>query len=144
MSGAMSFDDMTRFFGIIIVRVRNMKPLLRLFIIFLIFSPLFSHANQTQIDISTILMRSTFKIQDKKSLGTVFIMGEPSETLQGKLYYVLISAAHVLEGFGSDVAIIHLRKQEGENFMKLPFPLQLRKDGKPFYGLDTLMWMLRL
>lgn len=93
-----------------------MKPLLRLFIIFLIFSPWFSHANQTQIDISTILMRSTFKIQDKKSLGTVFIMGEPSETLQGKLYYVLISAAHVLEGFESDVAIIHLRKQEGENF----------------------------
>jgi hypothetical protein len=110
-----------------------MKMVRTLLLLVFLIAPLASQAEQKQLDISTILMRSTFKIQGEQSLGTVFIMGEPSSDTPGKLYYVLITAAHVLEGIKSDVAIIHLRKQEGDKFFKLSYPLQIRKGGKPLW-----------
>lgn len=110
-----------------------MKILLKLLLIVFFIVPIDAQAEQKRLDVSTILMRSTYKIQDGKSLGTVFIMGEPSPDMPGKLYYVLITAAHVLEGMKSDVATIHLRKQEGEKFSKLLYPLQIKKDGKSLW-----------
>lgn len=104
-----------------------------LFVVICLIAPLASQAEEKQLDISTILMRSTFKIQDAESFGTVFIMGEPSPDIPNQLYYVLITAAHVLEGIKSDVAIIHLRKQEGEIFTKISYPLKIRNKGKQLW-----------
>jgi hypothetical protein len=110
-----------------------MKMLRALLLIVFFILPMVSQAEQKQLDITTTLMRSTFKIQDRKSFGTVFIMGQPSPDTPGKLYYVLITAAHVLEGMRTDTPIIHLRKQEGEKFSRLSYRLQIRKNGKPLW-----------
>lgn len=79
-----------------------MRTLLKylVFVIFLI--PLVAVAGEQQLDIATVIMRSTFKIQGEGALGTVFIMGEPSSDEPNKLKYVLITAAHVLEAIKSD------------------------------------------
>jgi S1-C subfamily serine protease len=82
-------------------------------------------------DISSILMRSTFRIQDEKTLGTVFIMGEPIPDQPGKGTYVLITAAHVLDDMKSNTAILFLRKRVGNTFVKIPFPIQIRENGNP-------------
>ena len=60
-------------------------------------------------------------------------MGEPSSATPDKLYYVMITAAHVLEAIKSDVAILHLRKQDGEKFVRLPFPVRVRNKGIPLW-----------
>ena len=113
-----------------------MKLILRVLFIFFLAVPSAVATNQTdqkQLDVCTILMRSTYKIQGNKSLGTAFIMGEPSQDSPEKSYYVLITAAHVLDGMNSEVAVLHLRKQEGEHFSKLLFSIPIRKDGRPLW-----------
>jgi len=66
---------------------------------------------EENLDIATTLMRSTFKIEAENVSGTAFIMGEPSPDKPGRAYYVLITAAHVLEEMKSDLVVFHLRKQ---------------------------------
>jgi hypothetical protein len=95
--------------------------------------PLVAAAGEQPLDIATVIMRSTFKIQGEGSFGTVFIMGEPSSDEPNKLYYVLITAAHVLEGINSGVAILHLRKQDGDKFVRLIYPVQIRNKGIPLW-----------
>jgi hypothetical protein len=95
--------------------------------------PLLAIAGEQQLDVSTILMRSTFKIQGEGSLGTVFIMGEPTANKPDKHYYVLITAAHVLEKIKGDVAILHLRKQTEDKFARFLYPLQIKNKGIPLW-----------
>jgi S1-C subfamily serine protease len=92
----------------------------------------------TKLDVPSFLMRSTFKIQGEVSpgktlLGTTFIMGLPSKDDPKKLYYVLITAAHVLEGIKNDDAILYLRIKEGDEFKKLPYPIHIREKGTPLW-----------
>lgn len=110
-----------------------MRPFLKLILFALLMAPLAALAGEQKLDISTVLMRSTFKIKGEKSLGTAFIVGEPSSDNPKQLYYVLITAAHVLEGIKSDVAILYLRKHEGDEFIKIPFPIHIRKKGTPLW-----------
>ena len=65
---------------------------------------------QTHPELNTILMNATFKIVGDGSVGTVFILGKPSEKDTTKAFYVLVTANHVLNGIKSDSAIIFLRK----------------------------------
>lgn len=99
----------------------------------LFFIPSFIVAEEPQPDITTILMRSTFKIQCNNTIGTVFIMGEPSLDDPDKLFFVLITAAHVLEGMKSDMATLHLRKEERGKFTRLEYKVQIRKEGNPLW-----------
>jgi len=110
-----------------------MRTLIKYLVFVIILMPIVAAAEEQQLDIATVIMRSTFKIQGEKSLGTVFIMGEPSSDEPKKLYYVLITAAHVLEAIKSYVAILHLRKQDGDKFVKLPYPVQIRNKGIPLW-----------
>lgn len=112
-----------------------MRTLHKYLILALALAPILANAAEPQLDIGTLLMRSTFKIQSEESLGTVFIIGEPSSDTPGKLYYVMITAAHVLEAIKSDVATLHLRKQDGEKFKRLLFPVSDSKQGNSF--VDT-------
>lgn len=84
-------------------------------------------------DISSILMRSTFRIQGDKSFGTVFIMGEPLADQPGKGSYVLITAAHVLDEIKSNTAILFVRKRMGIAYVKIPYPIQIRDNGNPLW-----------
>jgi hypothetical protein len=90
-----------------------------------------SLANSAQLDLNTILMRSTFKIAGSKKLGTAFIIGKPVSGDTQKYYYVLVTAAHVLQDIKEDQAILFLRKKQGEEFIKVPYPLTVRKEGVP-------------
>lgn len=110
-----------------------MRRLQKYLILVFILVPLVAAAEEQQLDISTVIMRSTFKIQGEESLGTVFIMGEPSPDKPDKLYYVLITAAHVLETIKSDVATLHLRKQDGDKFVRLLYPVHIRNKGIPLW-----------
>jgi len=91
-----------------------------------------------EYDISTRLMRSTFKIQGKKangnnSIGTIFIVAEQSKKHPGRGYYVLITAAHVLEDIAEDNATIYLRRIVDNTFVKYPYQIGIRDRGKPLW-----------
>jgi hypothetical protein len=60
-------------------------------------------------DLSTTLMRSTFKIAGSKKLGTAFIIGKPRPDIPGSAFYVLVTAAHVLRDIEEDEATLWLR-----------------------------------
>ena len=86
-----------------------------------------------EMDINTILMRSTFKISGKETLGTAFIIGRPVPGESEKLFYVLVTAAHVLQDIKEDHAILYLRRKDGEEFVKFQYRLQIRKDDQPLW-----------
>jgi hypothetical protein len=83
-------------------------------------------------DINTVLMRSTFKILgDNGDIGTVFIIGKPTpNSAEHKAYYVLVTAAHVLDQMPGDSAIIFFRRKDGNTYSKTPYRYRIRQDGK--------------
>jgi S1-C subfamily serine protease len=88
-------------------------------------------------DINTALMESTFKIEGPatqgKTLGTAFVMGRPTSDSKN-LRYVLITAAHVLEGIQGDTATLSLRRKITEsNWIRVPTLLRIRQDGRPLW-----------
>lgn len=79
-------------------------------------------------------MKSTFEIQaapgQPATLGTVFIIGRPLVHAPQLSRYVLVTAAHILEGISGDAAILNLRKQDEQGgWIKVPFPLTIRANG---------------
>ncbi len=86
-----------------------------------------------QSNFITSLVRSTYKIQQGNNIATVFIIGEPVPKMPGKLAYILITAAHVLENMPSDHATLHLRKQAGNSYVRYPFKIQIRDKGNPLW-----------
>jgi len=84
-------------------------------------------------ELNTLLMRSTFKIAGANSFGTVFIVGKPLPEDSKSSYYILVTAAHVLNDIKEDQAILFLRKKQGEDSVKLPFSLTIRNKGVPLW-----------
>lgn len=92
-------------------------------------------------ELNTMLMESTFQIQSMplagapSSSGTVFIIGRPLASHPEVSHYVLVTAAHVLDGMTRDFAILILRKQilDGDGWQKMPVPLQIRDNGRPLW-----------
>jgi V8-like Glu-specific endopeptidase len=85
-------------------------------------------------DINSRLMRSTFKIEGVNSVGTVFIIAEPSKKKPDISYYVLVTAAHVLENMKGDNATLYMRKLDGDIFKKYPLQIKIRDNGKPLWN----------
>jgi hypothetical protein len=86
-----------------------------------------------QRELNTALMESSFKIEGQsaqgKTTGTVFIMGRPTADPK-TLRYVLITAAHILDGIQGDMAVLDLRRKVNDTDWALaPFPLQIRANG---------------
>lgn len=96
---------------------------------------------QRDFDLNTLLMQSTFMLagqsnEEKKiSFGTGFIVGRPLKNKPEKSRYVLITAAHVFEGFSGQKATIFLRKQkEDGSYEKIPFEFKILDDSnKPLW-----------
>jgi hypothetical protein len=91
-------------------------------------------------ELNTILMQSTFRIHGpsradarQTSFGTTFLMGKPTPD-PAKWYYVLISAAHVLENIGGDVGTLTLRqKQSDGSYTPIQWNIQIRNQNNPIY-----------
>jgi S1-C subfamily serine protease len=94
---------------------------------------------QDNVELNTILMQSTFMIEGKSvqgsTQGTVFIMGRPyPSSKQVRYRYVLVTAAHVLEGMQGDSAVLHLRRKVGvDSWEASPFPIPIRANGQPLW-----------
>ncbi len=94
-------------------------------------------AIETEPDINTILMRSTFKIQgDNNTLGTVFILGQPQTKNRGAKF-ILVTAAHVLNEISGDFATIFLRKNNRNNYTKYPYRIKIRDGKKNYYKTNN-------
>lgn len=110
--------------------IRQNKIFMLIAFVFIVHASL---AYSAQSDINTILMRSTFKIAGSEKLGTAFIIGKPVPGDTQKLYYILVTAAHVLRDIKENQAVLFLRKKQGDEFVKVPFPLTIRKEGVPIW-----------
>lgn len=111
------------------------RIIILLILVFFLSSSVYAQENY---DLSTILMRSTFKIEgpcsEGTSFGTCFIIGKPSKNKPNFSNYVLVTAAHVLKNIQSDTAILNLRKKENDTYSsKIPYPIKIRSDGKPLW-----------
>jgi len=90
-------------------------------------------ANAQKNDFCELMMRSTFKISGPNTIGSVFILGRPDEKNPGKAFYVLITAAHVLDEIPTDTATLSLRIKEGSSFQKVLIPIRIRNSGVPLW-----------
>lgn len=96
-------------------------------------------------ELNTILMQSTFRIHgpkkgasDKISFGTAFLMGKPTPDIT-KQYYVLITAAHVLDAIDGENGTLTLREKhkDGSYTQKL-WNVKLRdKDNNLYSNIPT-------
>jgi len=101
-----------------------------LLIIFILVVP---DTKGADMDINTILMRSTFKIAGPGSLGTAFVVGKPIPDEQEQAFYVLVTAAHVLRDIKGEQATLFLRKKQGDDFFKFPHTIQIRNGKKKLW-----------
>lgn len=80
------------------------------------------------LELNTVLMRSTFKLVGKGSIGTAFIIGRPSKKETTKAYYVMVTAAHVLEQMKGTRATLFLRRKMADGtYEKVPYPVEIRR-----------------
>jgi len=80
------------------------------------------------------VMRSTFRIAGSNSQGTAFILGKPDPNAKDRsFFFVLITAAHVLEDIEGESATLFLRTREGETYKKLPHQIRIRSGSQPLW-----------
>jgi hypothetical protein len=86
-------------------------------------------------------METTFQIsgsskhvQGATTSGTGFIVGKPANKQGDLSYFVLVTAAHVLEEISGDFAAINVREKQPDGSYKVTLrPLQIRDQGKDIY-----------
>lgn len=86
-------------------------------------------------------MNSTYEIYGPSSAapgtttyGTVFFLGKPMPGSPGQFYYVMITAAHVLDEISGDTATLIVRRKDASGaFVTFPFTIQIRKAGANLY-----------
>jgi len=94
-------------------------------------------------ELNTILMKSTYMIlgplagdatNTKISFGTAFLMGKPVPNDPTREFYVLITAGHVLDNIGGDIATLRLRlPQTDGSYVERPWQIKIRDNGKNLY-----------
>lgn len=88
---------------------------------------------QAELELNTVLMNSTFRIEGSGKTGTIFILGKPSKKDSTKAFYVLVTANHVLNDIKTDTATLFLRKELNKKFLRLPYTIKIREKGKPLW-----------
>lgn len=81
-------------------------------------------------DLSTLLMKATFKISGGKSQGTCFIIGRPIPDEPNRARYVLVTANHVLGNIAAETAILSLRKKVKDDYIKELWKIRIRDKKK--------------
>lgn len=100
-------------------------------------------------ELNTSMMRNTFKVEGEGSIGTCFLMGKPIANEPNRARYVLVTAAHVFEQMKGEAAVLHLRQIQNNRYIKMPFRINIRKNGTPLWiknanGLDVAAMYLEL
>jgi hypothetical protein len=75
----------------------------------------------------------------EKSTGTAFILGKPTKEEKGRAYFVLVTAAHVFNEMKGDKAVLVLRRRSGDSFVKVPYPIQIRRGTTPLWVQHSTM-----
>jgi hypothetical protein len=90
---------------------------------------------QENRDLSTLLMKATFKISAGKSQGTCFVIGRAIPDEPSFARCVLVTANHVLdpEGAAGDTATLSLRGKVDEHYVKIPWRIPIRDKKKPLW-----------
>lgn len=87
----------------------------------------FAHAQ----DLSTDLMNSTVKVSHDKAVAAAFLLSRPTPDNPQTNEFVLVTAAHVLEGSTGESINLVFRRQVGDGiYKKVPTKLFIRKQGK--------------
>jgi len=109
------------------------------FILFLILGTI-ALKSQTQsiknnqfFDINVTLMKFTFRLYGPGSCGTAFIVAKENLSKPGTYYFVLITAAHVLDSIKGNDAIINLRTKISSGDTIIELPLLIRNKKNNFY-----------
>jgi len=94
------------------------------------------------VALNTVMMDSTFKISGPADLtkpnlissGTGFLVGRPVPGDPNRLYYVLVTAAHVINGTQGDTATLVLRvKTAAGGYKRTEHKLPIRKGATPLW-----------
>ena len=120
---------------IIITKLKNIIKKIS-FISFILFLSSFHSLcfGEVKLDVNTVLMHSTFKIQGENGvLGTAFIMGRPDSKNPAVLRFVLITADHVFSNMKGEYVILFLRKKVEGKFVKFPFKIKIRQKDKKLW-----------
>lgn len=100
--------------------------------LFVLLFPIAFYA-QENLELNTVLMNATFRIEGSGKTGTVFIIGKPSTKDSTKAFYVLVTANHVLNDIKTDNATLFLRKEVNKKYIKMPISLKIRNNGIPLW-----------
>ncbi|OHB81758.1 MAG: hypothetical protein A2Z38_09775 [Planctomycetes bacterium RBG_19FT_COMBO_48_8] len=91
-------------------------------------------------DLSTLLMKATFKISgpkmnmsNAKMIGTCFIIGRPIPQDPNWSHFVLVTADHVLKDISGETAFLSLRKKVDSTYVKMPWAIRIREKKKPLW-----------
>lgn len=79
------------------------------------------------------LLRCTYKIEGGGSSGAAFVLLEPYLSKTNVYGFLLITAAHVLEGNPTSDALLWTRTYDGTNYHKQPTKLVIRTNGGPVW-----------
>lgn len=92
-----------------------------------------------QVDLDTAMMNATFRIVGPSAevpgalyTGTGFLVGKPSADDSRKVFFVAVTALHVLQGIQGDVAYAVMRGKDAvPQFQRVQVPFQIRQQGAP-------------
>jgi hypothetical protein len=90
-------------------------------------------AAQESFDLSTVLMKATFKISGPNMIGTCFIIGRPNPQDPNWSHYVLVTADHVLKGISGESASLSLRKKVKTGYIKMNWSIRIREKKKSLW-----------
>ena len=106
--------------------------------------------NQNILELNSVMMRNTYKIEGNGSLGSCFLIGKPLKKDPTRGHHILVTAAHVFENMKGEEATIYLRKKQNDNtFIKVPWKIKIRQEGKSLWvknksGIDVAVMYVRL
>ncbi len=101
---------------------------------------LYLSSNIFGFEINTTLMHYTYRIvgptgePNQLLVGTAFMMGIPDKNIPEKGHFVMVTAAHLLEGIAGETAIIDLREKTADGkYKKRTHTIQIRNRKEPIW-----------
>jgi len=86
------------------------------------------------MELNTILMESTFRLEGRGSQGTAFVLGRRYPKEPTKARYVVVTASHVLKEIQGESATIVLRhKTTTGKWERLPLTVKIRDKDRPLW-----------
>lgn len=106
--------------------------------------------NQNILELNSAMMRNTYKIESEGSIGSCFLIGKSSKKDLSRAYFVLVTAAHVLEEMKGEEATVYLRRKQNDNsFAKVPWKIKIRQGSNALWvknksGIDVAVLYVKL